>query len=211
MMLEYILLILFVSSFLIKNSKTSCQNFLMFVSDDSDIKIAPNSFEHFNRRENCETEDAEIYLKHKQKGNIDKAHYLGKKFYEIVKNQKDYHDFDNKEFVDAQLKALCGFLAKVKLENCSPDSIIANSAVSVLYDNINENLPEVYSMMNNSATYSVFLLSTSATINKDVSFGKVFAEICSKQNDRDYIDFGINFYNKYDLLFSNVCESISFE
>lgn len=211
MMLEYILLIVFVSSFIIKNYKTSCQNFMMFASDDSDIKIAPNSFENFNKPKECETEDAELYLKHKQKGNIEKAHFLGNKFFEIVNEQNDYHDFPNKTFVNSQLKALCGFIAKQKLEKCCPDSIIANSAISVLYENIKRELPDIYSVMNNSATYSVFLLGTFGTINKDVSFGKAFAEICSKQNDRDYIDFGIYFYNKYNLLFSNVCENAIFE
>lgn len=211
MMLEILLLIIFTSSFLVNTKKNKYKQILMFASDDSDIKIAPNSFGNFNSLKECETEDAEIYLKHKQKGNIIKAHNLGKNVFLIVKEQQDEHKFINKRFTDIQLKALCAFLAISKFDSYCPDSIVANSAKSVLYREIKEQLPEVYSIMNNNATYSVFLLKTAVTINKDISFGKAFAEICSNQNDKEYIDFGIRFYNKYSQILDKVCNEITFE
>lgn len=211
MELEILLLTIFVSAFLYNTHKNKSDRFLLFATDDSDIKIAPNSFGNFNNTKELDSEDAELYLKHKQKGNIHKAHSLGRKIFEIVKEQKDEHNFTNKRFTDTQLKALCAFLAISKLDDFCPDSIIINSAKSVLYKEIRENLPEVYMVMNNNATYSVFLLNTSVTFNKDISFGKAFAEICSKQNDKEYIDFGINFYKKYSLIFDRICEDIVFE
>ncbi|MEG1448641.1 MAG: hypothetical protein RR048_01275 [Oscillospiraceae bacterium] len=211
MELEILLLIIFTSMFLVNMQKGKSGQFLMFASDDSDIKIAPNNFGGFNANKEWETEDADIYLKHKQKGNIEKAHALGKKLYEIIDAQKDNHNFVDKRFVDIQLKVLCVFLATSRLDEICPDSIVANSAKSIVYDGIRANYPEVYSILSNNATYSMLLLNTSVTINKDISFGKAFAEVCAKQYDREYIDFGVNFYKKYNKIFDEIFENIIFE
>ena len=172
---------------------------LSLATDDSDMKIAPESFSNVSSDED-EAKEAEKYLSHKENGNLEKAHALGEKLFQLIKNQRDDHDFENKRFMDVELKVCLYFIAGLELSEDCPDGILSDSAKGVLRELLKTNLPEVYLAANNTTVASLLRLSTKELLNRDISFGKAFAEICSVAGDKKYIDFGIGFFKKYSLL-----------
>ena len=182
---------------------------LATISDDSDMKIAPESFNSFLATE--EPTDAESFLAHKENGNIDKAHSLGERLFELIKNQKDFHDFPNKAFVDEELKVCLFFIAGLILEENCPDEIISSSANSSLAEGLKQMLPDVYLATTNNAVASVIILKTKDSFNRDVNFGKAFAEICGNEDDDKYISFGVHFFRKYSEEMKRLIQNANFK
>lgn len=183
---------------------------LALLSDDSDMKIAPESFTAVLNEEE-ESSEAESYLAHKENGNLEKAHNLGRNIFEVIKNQNDDHNFENKRFMDVELKTCLYFIACLELSEDCPDEIISDSAKAVLRDCLKEELPEVYAATNNTTIASLLRLSTMELLNRDISFGKAFAEICSFEGDKTYIDFGVDFFKKYSPLMRKLILEANFK
>ena len=89
----------------------------------------------------------------------------------------------------AQRRILFSFVAGRAIDELTPKSILADTAVSVFYDVIKEK-PVVYGEINDAAAISLYMLTSRAPGLDACAVGRVFAKLCGREGSRLYAKMG---------------------
>ena len=129
--------------------------------DDSDIKIAPDDpSEVFDTSEGA----AAAFAREKANGNMEKARALGVQFAaELTADERGIvwfgiGAFDSAETL-SQRKVLFSYLVGRVIEDMAPNSIVAQSAMSAYYDELQRVSGETYGLVSDSAALSLYILA----------------------------------------------------
>lgn len=201
-MFTLVLVFISLSLFFFTNEYTKNQALVLFAFDDSDIKIAPDRFSDVKPFKDNAAEEGDIYFLHKQKGNILKAHEIGKELAKVVAEYSGTKRIENFEFVNFQTKALVAFVVERCIGELSPDSILAKSSKTVFYEEIKKFAPHAYDFIINSGSYSMYMLCIGDSSNYSECVGRAFAKSCQRQDDERFIKMGSDLYT----LMTQICE-----
>ncbi|MFQ9873015.1 MAG: hypothetical protein ACLRVT_08545 [Oscillospiraceae bacterium] len=149
-------------------------------SGDEDMKIMPQ--DGLPQQDDDSAEDsAEEYVREKDNGNMARAHRLGEVFAGEVLREKGVYTLGLSETESLLMlkhrRILFAFVVDRTLDECSPNSLLAQAALNVFYDAIQKEAPEFYREMNASGAFSLYLLSARGE-NPAVHVGEDFAELC---------------------------------
>lgn len=160
--------------------------------DDSDMKIAPDRIsEVFDMSEGA----ANAFVREKSNGNMDKARKLGQQFAaELIAPSKGatlfgVGAFDNDSTM-AQRKVLFAYVVNRVVEDMAPNSIVAQSILSSFYESVRQQSEKLYDLINDTAAFSLYILSHRSTPEKSEAVGRVFAQLCNKEEDPVFIRYG---------------------
>ena len=168
----------------------------MTYQEDSDIKIFGGS----------DTDHDEDFLRqiealdhHRHNGNFDKARQLGRKLYELIKEDAEQEKDIDPEFKEGKMPVKAGvlgmFSAEAALNMYLPSTQLSAVAISELHRLLAKTASPVYDKIMESPAYSFYYL----TIRKggdDVAeeIGKAFAEHCRHEGEEKYIHYGKRIY-----------------
>ncbi|GAA6514026.1 hypothetical protein [Merdimmobilis hominis] len=159
--------------------------------DDSDIKIAGQ--EPMLEEDAGDTAVAEEYLRERENGNIERARQLGRTLATELFGSDEVlnlgYDRSESPLVLAQRRILFSFVAGRAIDELTPNSILADTAVSVFYDVIKEK-PVVYGEINDAAAISLYMLTSRAPGLDACAVGRVFAKLCGREGSRLYAKMG---------------------
>ncbi len=159
--------------------------------DDSDIKIAGQ--ETMLEEDAEDTAVAEEYLRERENGNIERARQLGRTLATELFNCDEVlnlgYDRSESPLVLTQRRILFSFVVGRAIDELIPNSILADTAVSVFYDVIKEK-PAVYGEINDAAAISLYMLTSRAPGLDACAVGRVFAKLCGREGSRLYAKMG---------------------
>lgn len=167
--------------------------------DDSDMKIAPNRMSKvFDTSEGA----ASAFVHEKSNGNMDKARKLGQQFAaELTAPMKGVTlfgigAFDNKRTM-AQRKVLFAYIVNRVTQDMAPNSILAQSVLSSFYESVQQRSAELYELINDSAAFSLYILAHRSSHGNPASIGRVFAQLCDRDEDPVFIRYGTELSNYF--------------
>ena len=167
--------------------------------DDSDMKIAPDRISKvFDMSEG----DANAFVREKSNGNMDKARKLGQQFAaELTAPMKGVTlfgigAFDNQRTMD-QRKVLFAYIVNLVTQDMAPNSILAQSVLSSFYDSVQYQSTELHELITDSAAYSLYILAHRSSPGNPEEIGKVFAQLCDRDEDPIFIHYGAELANYF--------------
>lgn len=160
--------------------------------DDSDIKIAPDDpSEVFDTSEGA----AAAFAREKANGNMEKARALGVQFAaELTADERGIVYFGIGAFDSAetlsQRKVLFSYLVGRVIEDMAPNSIVAQSAMSAYYDELQRVSGETYGLVSDSAALSLYILAGRSSPDDIGAVGRVFARLCGRKDAPVFVRYG---------------------
>lgn len=183
------------------------------LNDDSDMKIAEDlgSIIAVDQNKRDTDEMANIFVRQKEIGNIDKARHLGEIYGNRLLNCKTAANseklHDEEPLVREHRKILFSYAICRVARDLSPNSILANTAIAVFYDCLRDN-EEVYNIVNNTAAISLYMLT--GRRNRP-TVGHVFAQLCQHEDNAKYIELGNTLFDYYSKFAKKQLKAIGFE
>ena len=157
--------------------------------DDSDIKIAGQE----PSEEVSDSMVAQEYLTQRENGNIERARQLGRtlaiELFGCDEILNLGYDRSETPLVLAQRRVLFSFVAGRAIDELTPNSILADTAVSAFYDVVKEH-PSIYAEINDAAAISLYMLTSRAPGLEPNAVGRVFAKLCGREGSRLYGKMG---------------------
>lgn len=169
--------------------------------DDSDMKIVPNDpSELFDSSEGAAT----AFLRETQNGNMEKARKLGAQFAaELASVERGIVNFGVGAYDDdstlLQRKVLFAYVVNRVVEDLSPASIVAQSAMSTFYGCLQKESPEVYERVTDAAVCSMYILSERNAPGDPGAVGQVFARLCKREGDPVFVRYGCELANYFAM------------
>lgn len=160
--------------------------------DDSDMKIAPDRpSELFDLSEGA----ASAFVREKNNGNMEKARQLGQSLArELGRRQGGLPYFGVGVFDDAQSlgqrRLLYAYIVSRVIEDTAPNSIVAQSALSAFYGQIQRETPEYYAAVTDSAALSLYILAGRSEPDDYNALGGAFARLCGREGDPVFQRYG---------------------
>ncbi len=160
--------------------------------DDSDMKIAPDRpSELFDLSEGA----ASAFVREKSNGNMEKARLLGQSLaQELGKERGGLPYFGVGIFDDdrslSQRRLLYTYIVSRVIEDTAPNSIVAQSALSAFYDQIQRETPEYYAAVTDSAALSLYILAGRSEPDDYNALGRTFAQLCGREEDPVFCHYG---------------------
>ncbi|MDR2908358.1 MAG: hypothetical protein LBU86_00540 [Oscillospiraceae bacterium] len=181
--------------------RLKAQGSLIFAAagEDEDIKIAGS----FTREPDISEADAaaRAYLKQKSAGNVDRARGLGQAFAGLLREWSEEllsSDPQGLERLRAHHKILMlSYVVNKTISGLSPNSIVAQTALNVFYDTIEEETPELNPHVRDMAGFSLYILCERSEGRMEDEAGGIFAQLCGKEADRELIEEGNALYRDY--------------
>ena len=171
---------------------------MAYTREDDDIKIFGS--------ENTEA-DAEFLRQiesldhHRQNGNVEKAHALGKKLYTIIVDEETKLEIGDKDFAEGKLLIKTGVLAlfatEAALNMYLPSAQLSTIAISEMHRLLAKTDSPVYEKVMESPAYSFYYLSIrkgGADVSEEI--GKAFAMNCRHEGEEKYIAEGKYIYER---------------
>lgn len=167
--------------------------------DDSDMKIAPN---RMSKVSDMSEGAASAFVREKSNGNMDKARKLGQQFAaEMTAPIKGITlfgigAFDNERTM-AQRKVLFAYVVNRITQDMAPNSILAQSVLSSFHESVKQQSAELYELINDSAAFSLYILAHRSNPGNPESIGRVFAQLCNREDDPVFIRYGTELSNYF--------------
>jgi len=184
------------------------------MAEDGDMKIAPDfSARRSRSAEDAAEEGAAEFIKNRESGNIEKARALGRELaLALMTVDPALEEFSSNEGLATQAKALFSYTVNCAVEGCSPNSIIAHTALSTFYASVSEESPAISDRINDSAVVSQYILAGTSRGRGSVGeIGQVFAKLCLYEGNDRYIALGEALYEKYLKQSSDMIGAVPFE
>lgn len=166
------------------------------MNDDFDIKI----FSPVKKTQ--ESEPVVIADEMKRQvlsGNLQKAKQLGKaiadSFPEAAKKEEllttaQCCGVELDRAMKDQAIILSVFTAEYCLNHDMPDSILSTSALSMLYDTLTDDTPELYNKLLSSTAFSFYYMNLDGGSADPELIGKTFAMLCGDKNSEELCCYG---------------------
>lgn len=181
--------------------------------DDSDIKIAGEK-PFFPKAEDT-TSDANELETQRRLGNLEKAHELGTKLSEKIVDEDGESGFGEDSSEDPgmrmQRRLLLAFAAFSCVEKNIKSSVLQGVVLSVFYDMLKKSLPEFYSDISQSGSFSFYTLCVRRGVDINYNVGCTFAMLSGKENDPVIVDLGEALYIHFVDVVQKTIQSFDFK
>ncbi len=173
-----------------------------FITDDSDIKIAPeNPSDAFRGSSENERETIDEFVRQRRIGNIALAHQLGEIFKDdlLICTDEEMKHISGVErgLCGRQLKILFSYAVNRAIGKNSPNSMVAHTAMSRFYDSVQLADVDSYNAINESGAFSMYLYVGRSEEGEAEAIGDVFAGLCGAQQSRELAEAGAAIYQRY--------------
>ncbi len=168
--------------------------------DDRDMKIAGdrpsrNMVPPADEIENI----TQRLISEKKQGLFDKAEKLGE---ELVSSLLDSDDFiyDDSDTDTYNKRVLLAFSAISSIEEHICNENTASEALNSLLEAIRQRDKRLYDDICGAGELSFYYLALKRGGNAELSIGKMFAMICGREDDEEYISKGTDIYTGFESL-----------
>lgn len=165
--------------------------------EDLDIKI-------FSPIKTGEMEDPVVIVDEMKRqvlsGNLQKAKELGKRiadFFPVAAEKEELWNMAkccNVQELDRNIKdqaiILSVFAAEYFLNQYLTDAILSTSALTVLYDTLTADLPELYNHLLSSTAFSFYYMNVDRNDANPEIIGQTFAMLCGNKSSRELCCYG---------------------
>jgi len=174
---------------------------LASAGEDSDMKIAPDSFSAGLVDEAAADSEAEDFLRQKSAGNIRLARDLGERFAALLIAEAGENFDPWPTELAGELQAhhrllLLTYVVNRVVSERSPSSILAQTTLNVFYSNLEEKAPHLDKYIRDMASYSLYVLHDRSQGSTD-EIGKIFAHLCADKDNPGLIGQGNRYYQEY--------------
>jgi hypothetical protein len=170
------------------------------IFNDDDVKIAPSDLSKLFQKENPVADDnIDLYLRQRSLGNTLKARRLGKEYVSDLFDcvwTKAPTGVDPALF-DTQVKVLFAYVVHRIIEDYSDNHIVANTAISSFYEQLEQEAPALFDVMCNSTAFSMYLYTHRSGHENAQTVGKVFAALCDAKDSEDCAVIGEAAYARF--------------
>ncbi len=180
---------------------------LLAVAGDEDMKIAGDSFRP--APSDAGEVEAKVYLEQKSSGNVEKARGLGRQFAlalrERVAESLNDPAFKGEAATQEHHKAvLYSYVINRVIADLSPNSILAQTALNVFYDDLEDETPVLADHVRDMAAYSLYILCERSETCVDDEIGRIYARLCGEENSLERIEEGNRCYREFYHLCSRL-------
>lgn len=158
---------------------------------DADMKIVPDK--EPEPKVDAEEIAAQEFLRQRELGNIDRARELGAYYAKgLLEPHGPLADAlkDKDPAIQHQQYLLYSYVVNRVITDLSPNSILAQAALSRFYNDVEDTSPELYRHINDMAAFSLYILHNRAKANSDEEIGTVFAGLCGCEIDKELSECG---------------------
>ena len=158
-------------------------------------------------------QSAQLYLRHKENGNVAKARQLGRRLAEIVVEDLPHIEDNNSEdwlLID-HLKMLYIYVAEQCIKEC-PDGILYQVSLSAFRDAIEVGVPGAYDAMSGCSADTFYQLAYYRKQADQVAnnMGKTMAQLYGKANDWKIITIGEHLFTAFQQKCRSECEKTEY-
>ena len=157
--------------------------------EDADIKIFSGS--PFSKSALAEDDEAAIFIRERDNGNIEKAKELGRTLAQRVEALCSDNDA---ALVAAQKKVLFGYACKKVVEGRCQNSVLARAALGAFLNGVKNASSADFELIQDSVAFTKYML---AEKDEQETVGNVFAGLCGRKDDDGFICEGNNLYSAY--------------
>ncbi len=185
-------------------------------NDDFDIKI----FSPIKKEPEAESVTIADNMKRQVlSGNLQKARNLGKaladSYPEAAEKKELLHIAEccNVELdrnIKDQAIILSVFTAEYCINNYMPDSILATTALTMFYDTLTDDSPELYNNLLSSAAFSFYYMNLDGKNADPDLIGETFAMLCGDKNSECLTCYGKTVFLNTLKSYKTAVESIDF-
>lgn len=182
-------------------SRPGSRMLLMAGADgDEDMKIAPGHFSGSRPPEDIAELAAQDFLRQKKSGNIDRARDLGKRFALALLDGENGPLKGELEGQSPQVQhhqfLLYSYVVSHVIADHSPNSILAQTSLNVFYSEVENVSADLYRHVSDMAAFSLYILFERSRDRAEDEIGRIFAELCGAEGDRQLIDYGNRLYDQ---------------
>ncbi|MBP0963394.1 MAG: hypothetical protein J6Q99_03775 [Oscillospiraceae bacterium] len=174
-----------------------------YLEEDADIKIFSGS--SFSKSRLEEDDEAAIFIRERDNGNIEKAKELG---CTLAQRVETLCRQEEPALVAAQKKVLYGYVCKKVLEGRCANSVLARAAIGELLNCLKNASPSDFDLIQDSVAFTKYML---AEKEADQTVGKVFAKLCGDKNNEAFACEGDELYSKYTAECEALFNKVSFD
>jgi hypothetical protein len=183
---------------------------LMF---DEDIKIAGTHPGAESPPDAAELA-ARDFLAQKKNGNIDRARSLGETFAGCLWGLAQSLIMDNElELTQQEIHhrlLLCSYGVNRVITQYSPNSIVAQTALSRFYAEVEEKSNVLHRHVSDTAAFSLYILNERSGHNGDGAIGKIYARFIGRENDAESIRQGGEVYRAFYRTCKSLIDEVPF-
>ncbi len=172
---------------------------------DEDVKIYKSEDEAPSTQSEGEKSAAE-FIYHKDSGNFEKTRQLGELLARTLVD--DASRLKGDEYYNAKM-VLLSYLVVDELEAKVPNLMLQKSILGVFNKVVEDLSPEIFEIVRDSAAYTLYILNDRQGERK--SSGEVMAELCGKEEDREFIRDVDRLADEYRDFFSDLIQSYHFK
>jgi hypothetical protein len=184
--------------------KPKLRTALALITDDSDIKIAPqNPSEALRPSSENERRDIDEYVRQRDIGNIALAHSLGERLKndlpQCVQAQMKHIKGVERGLCQQQLTILFAYAVNRAIKELSPNEAVAQTALSGFYEGVLQDDADSYKSINESGAFSMYIYvgRQSDSRAEDIAIGEVFAGLCGASHSGEMCEQGAAIFRRY--------------
>ncbi len=168
---------------------------------DEDMKIAGGLSAPGPAEELSEAEQSALaYMRQKEAGNVDRARELGRKFADALADETARARPDAEPLRVHHRVVLFSYIVNRVITELSPNSIIAQTALNIFYDRLEERSAELAEDVRDMAAFSLYILCERSGANAEDEIGRIYARLCGHEDETAFVDEGNALYRRcYDL------------
>lgn len=161
------------------------------LNNDEDMKIVGEP----NKKQIDEAENvAEIFLKQKTNGNIDKAHTLGYVLAQeiIISDKKKLFsgEYERESDYVKQKRILLAFVVNQTIAMLIPNMLVVQTVAGEFYNTLKAQYQRFYDDISESGAFSFYMLAWRRGENVDETIGKTFAMLCGSDGNEIFEELG---------------------
>ncbi|HIZ16867.1 MAG TPA: hypothetical protein H9675_04785 [Firmicutes bacterium] len=166
---------------------------MVFDEMDRDMKIAGSRPSREMQPEEDIEEIADNLFTEKESGVLAKAHDLGRELVSLLFDSDDFAYDDND--ADAYNKRiLLSFSAISSIEDNVRNENVSNVALNSFLEAVKQEDERLYNDICSAGELSFYYLALKRGKEKERAIGNVFAMICGKEDNKEYIEKGASIY-----------------
>ncbi len=176
-------------------------------TEDDDMKIAPESMSEALASEDSGESVRQELAEQQEKGNVDLAKELGEKYALTLMSLVDTSG-EMSSLLREQV-VLFSFAVNKVIEELAINSIVAQTALSCFYQQLESKGGSLYDTISDSIAFSLYISATKG-LRAGGTIGGVFAKLLQKGNDPQTVSLGNALFADYYARCSKLLQDIPF-
>lgn len=178
------------------------------LAGDEDVKIAGGQFSEEISNEDHADKAAKEFLYQRRVGNIDVAgqcgELLAKSLWDTAQDLIMNEDPNLSDKEVHQRILLMSFAINVVISEHTPSPLLAETALSVFYNEVEELSSVLYRHVSDVPAFSLYILNMRKGVVKE-DVGRIYAKLIEHEGDPAKIREGINIYSIYYRKWIDLC------